>query len=191
MKTEQYKNLSKPLFSTRAIAGMAIFTALAYGVSFLEFAIFPTTVVAFLKLDFSNVFIMLAGFMYGPLAALFVGILKELLCLIGTSTFGVGQIANMCIILVYVLPPAIVYKYKKGLRVVIVSLVVSCLLQTVVAVFVNRFITFPLYGMAEMFNQVVWLLVAFNIIKSVSVSLLTVLLYKRVSFVFEKMNIRR
>ena len=191
MKTEQYKNLSKPLFSTRAIAGMAIFTALAYGVSFLEFAIFPTTPVAFLKLDFSNVFIMLAGFMYGPLAALFVGILKELLCLIGTSTFGVGQIANMCIILVYVLPPAIVYKYKKGLRVVIVSLVVSCLLQTVVAVFVNRFITFPLYGMAEMFNQVVWLLVAFNIIKSVSVSLLTVLLYKRVSFVFEKMNIRR
>lgn len=181
----------KNSFTTKAIAGMAIFTAIAYGVSFLEFALFPASAVAFLKLDFSNVFIMLAGFMYGPIAALFVGVIKELLCLIGTSTFGVGQIANMCVILVYVLPPAIIYKYKKGIKVVIISLICSCLLQTIVAVLVNRFITFPLYGMADMFNQVVWLLVAFNIIKSVSVSVLTVLLYKRVSFVFEKINIRR
>ena len=142
----------KPLFSTRMLAGTAIFAALSYGVSFLEFSVFPASMVAFLKLDFSNVFIMLAGFMYGPISALFVGIIKELLCLIGTSTFGVGQI--------------------------------------ITALLVNKFITFPLYGMAEFFDGVVWLILAFNAIKSVSVSIITVLLYKRVGYVFEKIRIK-
>ena len=180
----------RPLFSTRMIAGTAIFIALAYGVSFLEFALFPASAVAFLKLDFSNVFIMLAGFMYGPIAALFVGVIKELLCLIGSSTFGVGQIANMAVILVYVLPPSIVYMFKRGIKTVIFTLALSCILQTVAALLVNRFITFPLYGMAHVFDSVVWLLVAFNVIKSVSVSILTVLLYKRIGFVFEKIKIK-
>ncbi len=184
------KNSIKQTFSTKAIAGMAIFAALSFAVSFLEFSVFPASAVSFLKLDFSNVFIMLAGFMYGPLAALFVGIIKELLCLIGTSTFGVGQVANMAIILVYVIPPAIVYTKKKGIKVVLISLLISCVIQTITAVFVNKFITFPLYGMAEVFNSVVWLLVAFNVIKSVSVSLLTVLLYKRIGYLFDKINIK-
>ena len=172
------------------IAGIAIFAAISYGVSFLEFALFPASAVWFLKLDFSNVFIMLAGFMYGPIAALFTGIIKELLCLIGTSTFGVGQIANTVVMLVYVLPPAIVYMYKKGIKVVIISLAVSCVLQTVAALLANKFITFPLFGMAHVFNEAFWLIVAFNMIKSVSVSIITVLLYKRVGYVFEKINIR-
>lgn len=172
------------------IAGTAIFTALSYGVSFLEFALFPASVVPFLKLDFSNVFIMLAGFMYGPLAALFTGVIKELLCLIGTSTFGVGQIANLLVILVFVMPPAIVYWFKKGIKIVVISLSISCILQTVTAIFVNKYITFPLYGMSPIFEQAFWFIVAFNLIKSVSVSILTILLYKRIGYVFEKINIR-
>jgi riboflavin transporter FmnP len=180
----------KPLFTTKMIAGIAIFTALSYGVSFLEFALFPASAAPFLKLDFSNVFIMLAGFMYGPIAALFVGIIKELLSLIGSSTFGVGQIANFCVVLVYVMPPSIIYLKKKGIKTVIFSLIISCWLQTITALFVNKYITFPLYGMSEIFSNVLWLLIAFNVIKSVSVSILTVLLYKRIGYVFEKINIR-
>ncbi len=189
-QTESGKKERKPIFSTKSIAGMAIFTALSFGISFLEFSVFPASAVAFLKLDFSNAFIMLAGFMYGPIAAIFVGVIKELLCLIGTQTFGVGQIANMIVILVYVIPPAIVYTRKKGIKVVIISLAIACLLQTVTALIVNKFITFPLYGMADAFDSVVWLILAFNVIKSVSVSVLTVLLYKRIGYVFEKIKIK-
>lgn len=180
----------QPVFTTRKIAGMAIFAAIAYGVSFLEFSVFPASAVWFLKLDFSNAFIMLAGFMYGPVAAFFVGIIKELLCLIGTSTFGVGQIANVLVILVYVLPPSIIYLKHKGFKVVAISLLCSCVLQTVAALVVNKFITFPLYGMSDVFDESFWLIVAFNVIKSVSVSIITVLLYKRISYVFEKIKIR-
>ena len=133
---------------------------------------------------------MLAGFMHGPIAALMVGIAKELLSLIGTSTFGVGQIANFSVVLVYVIPPSVVYCYKKGIKIVIISLALSCVLQVGASLIVNRFITFPLYGMTEVFFSALWLIIAFNVIKSVSVSILTVLLYKRVRYVFEKINIR-
>ncbi len=190
MKENQKKSNKRPLLSTRMLAGTAIFTAIAYGVSFLEFALFPASVVPFLKLDFSNVFIMLAGFMYGPIAALFAGVIKELLCLIGTSTFGVGQIANMLIILIYVIPPSLVYAFKKGIKIVVISLACSCVLQTVTALLVNKFITFPMYGMSQVFDSALWLIVAFNAIKSVSVSVITIVLYKRVGYVFEKINIR-
>ena len=80
--------------------------------------------------------------------------------------------------------------FKRGIKVVIFTLAISCVLQTITALLVNRFITFPLYGMAHVFDSVVWLLIAFNIIKSVSVSVLTVLLYKRIGFVFEKIKIK-
>lgn len=178
----------KNVFSTKNIAGMAVFAALAYLISFLEIPLFPTA--PFLKLDFSNVFIMLAGFMYGPLPAVMVGVVKELLCLIGTSSFGVGQIANMLVICAFVLPPSITYLFKKGLKWVIITLSFSCLLQTVVALLVNKFITFPLYGMSDAFNGLVWVIIGFNSIKSVSVSVITVLLYKKVSYIFKKINLQ-
>ena len=180
----------KPLFSTRMLAGTAIFAAFSYGASFFEFALFPASIVPFLKLDFSNVFIMLAGFMYGPISALMAGVIKELLCLIGSSTFGIGQIANMAVILVFVIPPSIIYLWKKGIKWVIISLLIACVLQVVTALLVNKFITFPLYGMAQIFDDALGLLIAFNVIKSVSVSIITVLLYKRIGFVFEKIKIR-
>lgn len=180
------------------VAGSAIFTALAFAISFLEIVVFPSSAVSFLKLDFSNVFIMLAGFMYGPLSALFVGIIKEVLCILSTPspTFGVGQLANMAIILIYVLPPSIVYLYKKGIWSVIISLSCACILQVIGALIVNRFITFPLYGkLADFdgvaaFNASFWLLVLFNVIKSVSVSFLTIILYKRIGYIFDKINIK-
>ncbi len=187
---ESKKKREKRTFTTKSLAGMAIFTALSYGVSFLEFSIFPSSPVFFLKMDFSNVFIMLAGFMYGPIAVVFVGIIKELLCLIGSTSFGIGQIANFIVILAFVLPPSIIYNKKKGIKVVILSLILACVLQIIFAMLANKFITFPLYGMDVVFDQCFWLILAFNAIKSVTISVITILLYKRISYVFEKMKIR-
>lgn len=191
IKNENQSNGEKkealaPLLSTKMIAGIAIFTALSYGISFLEFSLFPASAVAFLKLDFSNVFIMLAGFTYGPIAGLIVGLIKELLCLIGTSTFGIGQIANFLVVIVYVLPPAIVYRHKKGIKTVIIMLIIACVLQISLALLVNKFITFPLYGLADLYDSVFWLLLAFNAIKSISISVLTIILYKRVSSIIKR-----
>ena len=160
-----------------------MFATIAFIVSFIEFPIFPAA--GFLKLDFSGVFLLLSGFIYGPIAGVLACVVKELLRFVaGSSTGGVGEIANFIINFGFIFVPTLVYKFKKGLPVVILTLVCGCVIQTGLALIVNRFINFPLYmgvGASQAFNQL-WVYVAlFNLIKSVSVSLLTIILYKRIS----------
>ena len=166
-------------FDAKLIANIAIFTAIAYIISFIEFPIFP--VAPFLKLDFSNVFILIGGFSLGPVAGVSILLVKEILCMITSQTFFVGQLANFLIGLAFILLPILVYKYKKGIKTVIITLSISSVLQVVVGLLVNRFINFPLYGLTvETFNSLFFVILAFNLFKAVFVSLLTILLYKRI-----------
>lgn len=178
------KHSIKPTMSnTKRIVGTAVFAALAYVVSMFEFPIFPAT--PFLKLDFSAVFIMLAGFIFGFFYGVGACAVKELVCFMTkTSTGGVGEIANFVVITGYILIPTLVYMHKKGFKTVIITLACGCLVQVALSLLANRFINFPLYmgDKAEaMFNSVWHFILLFNLIKSVAVSLLTIVLYKRLS----------
>ena len=64
----------KKYFSASAIAKIAMFAALAFAVSYLEFPIFPAA--SFLQMDFSCVFVLLGGFMFGPVAAVIISGVK-------------------------------------------------------------------------------------------------------------------
>ena len=174
----------KERFSARRIAFMAIFVALAFVVSIFDFPLFPASAVSFLKFDFGNVFILLISFLLGPVEGVIVCVIKELLRIIIGSTGGVGEIANMITTCAFILLPSIVYQYKKGIVTVIFSLVGACVLGTVAALFTNRYITFPLYmkgAAVAVFNDCFWLIVAFNIVKTLIISVVTILLYKRLS----------
>lgn len=180
---EQSKGEWKTYFSTKRIALMAVFVAISFAVSFLEIPIFPTA--PFLKLDFGNVFILLIAFLLGPIEGTIVCVLKETLrILVGSNSGGVGELANMLVTTSYILIPAIVYQFRKGIKSVCLTLSIACVLATGVALLTNRFVNFPLYmgdGAAVAFQEFFWIIVAFNFIKTVSVSILTFLLYKRLS----------
>ena len=156
----------------------------------LEFPVFPA--VSFLKLDLANVFVLLGGFMYGPVAAVVISAVKELLSLIDTQTIGVGEVANFLLTLSFVLVPTIVYRFKKGLPTVTLTLAAGCVLQIAASLVVNRYINFPLYeaflpfSAAEAFAQWWWYIILFNLIKCAAVSLVTLLLYKRISWLLNK-----
>ena len=179
------------------MAGMAIFTALSYLCYTIipEIQVFPAA--DFLKLDFSNVFVMLAGFMYGPIPALIITVVKEALHLPFGSTMGVGELANVIMTTSFVLFPSIIYRYKKGIKTVILSLTVACILQIAFSLIVNRFINFPffvwLYEMPisapDFFASLWWYVLLFNVIKSVCISVVTLVVYKRVKYLFEIMKI--
>ena len=189
----------KDVFTTKNIAGMAIFTALAFLCYCIipEIPIFPGTPANFLKLDFSNVFIMLAGFMYGPIPALIITVVKEALHLPFGTTMGVGELANVIMTVAFVIFPSIIYRRKKGIKTVILALVVACILQIAFSLLVNRFINFPffvwLYEMPilapEFFASLWWYVLLFNVIKSVSISVVTLIVYKRVKYLFEIIKI--
>ncbi len=189
------KNAKNQVSTTKKIVFTAVFTAIAYAVSYFEFPIFPAA--PFLKLDFSAVFILLVGFKFGVFYGVSACAVKELICfLTKSSTGGVGEIANFLIISAFILFPIILYGYKKGLKSVIFSLGVACVICVGTALLVNRFINFPFYmgdplfvgGKVSIsaFNSLWIYVLLFNLIKSVAVSVLTVVLYKRISWFIEK-----
>lgn len=175
-------------FNTRTIVTLAMLTAIGYGLSWLEFPIFPPA--PFLKLDFSTFVTLFGGYMFGFPGAVIIEGLKQLL-IWGTksSTAGVGELANFIIVTSFVAFPTVLYKFKKGRAWVAVGLGVGCVIQIAVSLLCNRYINFPLFvgdGAAAMFASLWGYVLAFNAIKSVSVSVLVFLLYKRLSFVLKK-----
>ena len=181
------KDKVKEIFSAKKIATMGVMTALSFVVSLLSFPIFPAT--SFLKLDFGNVFIMLTGFLFGPVEGIIVCVLKEALRIpLGTSG-GIGELANMIITCSYLILPATVYRYKKGLKVVIVCLIAATFITTAVSLPVNRYINFPLFvheAAGEYFAKLWYFVLLFNLIKAVIISVITCLLYKTLSKLLKK-----
>ena len=179
----QKKPIKNNMSYTKRIVGTAVFAALAYVVSMFEFPIFPAT--PFLKLDFSAVFILLAGFMFGLPFGLGACAVKEFVCFITkSSTGGVGEIANFIVISGYILIPTLVYMYRKGIKTVVLTLLLGCVVQVILSLLANRFVNFPLYmgdKAQDVFNSVWYFILLFNLIKSVAVSLITIILYKRLS----------
>ncbi len=179
MKEKQEKeSFIKTHFTAKRIAYMAVFTALSYVTSLFDFPIFPAT--PMLKLDFGNVFILLAGFMFGPVEGAIVCVIKELLRIPVGTTGGVGELANILMTISYIIIPTVVYRFKKGLPTVILTLVVATIFSSGVCLLVNRFINFPLYGDTELhfFNSVWQFILFFNLIKWTAISVLTVFTYK-------------
>jgi riboflavin transporter FmnP len=70
-------------------------------------------------------------------------------------------------------------------------MLVGCVLATGMALIANRFILIPAYGIADAqgyFDSVWGYIIAFNLIKTVAISLITLLLYKRLSNTLKKLK---
>ena len=203
METQKNKDNKKGFFARRftpkRIAVMGVFLALAYAVSWLEIPL-PLFGASFLKLDFGNVFILLIGFLLGPVEGVLVCLLKEGLRCLGSSSLCAGELANFLITSAYLLVPAVCYQYRRRFKTVLLSLGVSCLLATGMALLANRVLIFPVYAVVlggSIFGMTVaqafsafWIgILVFNLIKTVAVGGLTLLLYKRLSNFLKKWKV--
>lgn len=194
--SQDSKKRLKDMFTAKNITRMAVFTALSYilYLPIFEFSLIPA--VPFLKVDFSNTFVMMAGFALGPVAGLIVGVLKELLhALTFSQTVGVGELANIIIMLPFVLIPSIAYKKHRKFKTVIITLAISCAVQAVWSIPVNYVLTFPFFFMAyggattwtagmDFYLTVWYWAVLFNAVKTILVSAATLLLYKQFQRLF-------
>ncbi len=188
-KKRAIKQAFKGYFTATRISYIAIFTAISYVLYLFDFSLIPA--VTFLKLDFSNVFVMIAGFSLGPTAGVIVGVLKELIhgLTLGQTAF-VGELANILFVLPYMLIPAIAYKKRKNLKTVIITLCLGCIAQCIVSVPVNYLLNFPAFCLAfsgswsyghELFLEVWYWAVLFNFVKTVLVSVAVLIIYKPLS----------
>ena len=186
----------------RRVCIIAICAALATVLHVLDFPL-PFLAPGFYKLDFSEVPVLLAGFYLGPTATVACEGVKILLKLLlkGTSTAFVGDLANFVVGCSMVLPATFIYHAHKSKHSAIIGLAVGTVIMSVFGSAFNAVYLLPkfaqLYGMPmeailgmgaaihSSINSVttfVLLCVApLNVVKGVMVSVLTVLLYKRVA----------
>ena len=186
----------------RRICIIAICGAIAAVLHMLDFPL-PFLAPGFYKLDFSELPVMLCGFYLGPSAAVFCEVIKIILKLLfkSTSTAFVGDFANFVVGCSLVLPAIIVYHTHKSKTSALWGCILGTLVLTVVGSFFNAVYLLPkfsqLYGlpldsiiaMGKEINtgitnisSFVMLAVApLNLIKGTMISVLTMLLYKKVA----------
>ena len=189
------------LFTLRNMTKIAILTAISAVIMLFEFPL--PFAPSFYELDLSEAVILMGGFAMGPLAAVMMELLKNLLNLLinGTITAGVGEFANFAMGCALVVPAAVIYKYKKTMKGAILALSVGVLSLVVIGAFINYFVMIPAYvalagfpldailSMAKEVNplvgnletMIVFAVAPFNLIKGVICSVLNLLLYKRLS----------
>ncbi len=193
------KEFFKKHFTAKRMALVAIFVALSYAVSLLEIPL-PLFGASFLKLDFGNVFIVLISFLLGPIEGVLVCLFKEGFRCLSSSSLCAGELANFLMTSSFLLFPSILYRYKKGIKPVVFSLASSCVFSTWIALLCNRLLIFPVYAylfggsifgmtVAEAFSAFWGAILLFNLIKTALISLLTILLYKRLSTFLKKLKI--
>lgn len=181
---------------------MAMLSAIAAVLMYVEF---PLTFVApaFYELDLSEVPIMIGSFMLGPCAGVIMEAVKILLKIVlkGTSTAFVGDFANFILGCAFVIPASVIYHIKKSKKTAVAGLAVGGAVLITAGVFMNALYLLPkysqLYGMpiesfvsagaqinpaiCNVFTLVILAVAPFNLIKSVLVSVLTMILYKYLS----------
>ena len=201
----------KAFSSTHYIAYTAIFAALAGVLMLFEIPLFFAP--AFYKIDLSEIPILICTFYLGPVAGVAAELVKIVVKLVlkGTSTAFVGDYANFVVGCSFVLPASILYHAKPGKKTALMGMVLGTLVMTVVGSAFNAFYLLPkfavLYGMpmeaiigmgtkvnahiTSVSTLVLFAVVPFNLLKGALVSLLTFLLYKRISPLLHKGDARR
>lgn len=164
---------------------------------------------SFYEIDFSEVPVLIGSFAMGPLAGAAIELVKILLnfAINGTTTAGVGELANFLIGCAMVVPAALIYKKKHTRTGAIVGMVTGTLFMAFVGCFLNAFVLLPTYakafgmpidalvGMGTAVNShitslttfVIFAVAPFNLLKGFLVSLIVFLIYKKISPIF-KMN---
>jgi riboflavin transporter FmnP len=185
--------------STNTLIKMSVLSAIAVILMYLDFPILPAF--PFLKVDLSDVAALIGALAFGPLAGVVIEAIKNVLILLvkGTTSIGIGELANFIIGISIVIPAGFIYGRNRTRKAAIIGLLAGTVTMSLVGVLANYFIFIPMYKefmpalktSAGIVEYLTYAIVPFNLIKGVIVSVATVLLYKYVEvfIVNEKPNL--
>ena len=100
-----------------------------------------------LKVHLDEIPMFLVGYMYGPLAAIVVNLIKTLIKLPLTTTACVGEIGDFIFSLIFVLPAVILYEKRRKLSSVFIGVGASSLTHIIFAMILNVYFMVPFYAM--------------------------------------------
>lgn len=139
------RGVKEPIFTTRKMAMIGMFSAIALILHLFDFPLFFAP--GFYKLDFSELPILVGTFAFGPVAGVMMEFIKILLklCIKGTSTAFVGDLANFAIGCSFILPASTVYAFGKNKKSAIAACVAGTLVITIFGTAFNAIYLLPAY----------------------------------------------
>lgn len=203
----QTKTMTKPQarISVRTTAKIAMLAAIS--VVLMLFEIPLPFAPSFYEIDFSEVPVLIGAFAMGPAAGAAIELVKIMLNLIitGTDTAGVGELANFIIGCSLCVPAAMIYKRHKSRKGALIGMASGTVLMVVIGCLINAYVMLPVYAKAfgmpidalvqmgtavnpnitDLTGFIMFAVAPFNLLKAVLVSLIVLLIYKKISPVFK------
>lgn len=188
----------------RKLVGSAMLAAVAFVLQFLEFPM-PLSP-SFAKFDLSDLPALIGAFAYGPLWGVVIEAVKNALHLFQTQTGGIGELANFLMGAALAFPAGLIYQKHKSRKTALIGCAVGSLCMGVMAALANYFILLPMFEIFMPIDEVIAAFAAvipfihskldvvllnalpMNILKGLVVSLITMLLYKRLSPILKGRN---
>jgi len=196
----------KTKLRTREIATIGMLGAIATVLMLFEIPL--PFAPSFYEIDLSEVPVLIGCFAMGPLAGTLVELVKIVLNFVinGTMTAGVGELANFCLGCAFCIPAGMIYQKKTTKKGAIVGLVSGTLIMTFLGCFINAYVMLPAYakafswplesiiamgsevnkGITDLFTFVMFAVVPFNLLKGILVSVVVLLIYKKISPIIKR-----
>ncbi|MCR5617391.1 MAG: ECF transporter S component [Clostridiales bacterium] len=191
---------------TRRIVVTAILTALAAILMYLEFPLAFLGIAPIAKYDFSEIPVLIGAFALGPVYAVIIEFLKNLIHLPVTGTFGVGELSNFIVGSIFCSVAGLIYNRFKTRKGALVSMLIATIVFTLLAIPINWFLNIPFYekvmhtslediiGFCSGTNKhvkdkmtvILFTFVPLNLIKGFVASFVTFWIYKPISNLIHK-----
>ena len=198
---------SKERIGVRGVVQIGMLSAIA--IILMQFEVPLPFAPPFYKIDFSEIPVLIGCFVMGPLAGAIVELIKVILNVVisGTTTGGVGDIANFLIGCAMCVPAGMIYKKYHTRKSALAGMAVGTVFMTVIGCILNAYVLLPVYvkafempidalvamgtavnhSITSLSTFVIFAVAPFNLLKGVLVSFIVFLIYKKISPIF-KMN---
>ncbi len=198
MQGLEAKNAAASSSKVRTMTVVAMLSAVATVLMELDFSV-PMLIPGFVKMDLSELPALIGSFAMGPVAGVLVCLIKNLIHLTHTSTGGVGELCNFLLGALFVFPAGLFYKLKKTKKNAIIGALLGSVVMAVISIFVNGFITYPMYtkfmpmeaiiqasqaiipSVKDLWSCLIIFNMPFNFVKCLCSVLITMLIYKPLS----------
>ena len=134
----------KEKIEVKKIAILGIFTGFSIVLYFLKFNL-PFIFPSFLEINFSLLPIIIIGFMFGPVEGMTLVLLRAIIKIPFTSTFCVGELADVLIGIPVVLITSLIYLKIHNKKGALISLIFGIFVWIISGVFTNYFINVPFF----------------------------------------------
>ncbi|MBP0967952.1 MAG: ECF transporter S component [Oscillospiraceae bacterium] len=165
--------------NTSAVRKLTVL-ALLSAVGYVSMLFIKVPVIGFLSYEPKDIFLTLAGFLYGPLAALACCIVTGMLELFVSSTGLIGMIMNIVASAAFACTASFIYKKRRDILGAALGLISAVAAMTVCMLLWNYLIS-PLYmgvSRAEIVPLLSTMFLPFNLLKAGINAALTMLLYR-------------